>query len=375
MKPPTRFMSRRRKVIRHILAGALVTAVVASASAATWRIAGPYPSGTWASLDATDRAMFTELSAQYERAAADPAQVWTEDFHYEDQPFLLLRTTKAQSIDWKYAFLVNMSDVVDTSSMRRVSLPNMPLLDDVRVSKAFSFTEPWLHLPANFTDAEFNGTPVIAFKFHPGMFNIDGSEEKDFRHFSAHENFHLAVQGIDPTAADSWKYDDAGYLDPVPTSSEHERLLRAELVALDQAREATDVAAARTAAADAVRLRLLRQETWPELSKQDGIETIEGTATYFEAKINGDDALVGAPSLIAVIDHFGDSVLGRDLYYWTGSSIAVTLDTLQPGWKDSLSSSAASGNGPTLFEMLRQATGVMEAPPAIAVDDLVNAYT
>lgn len=366
--------SSRWAALRRVFLVVLVAGLVATAGAVTWRVAGPSPDGTWASLDATDRAMLTELSAQYDRAAADPAGVWTADFHYEEQPFLLLRTSKSKSARWQYAFLVNMSDVVDTSGMRRVVLPDMPLLDDVYVSKTFGLTAPLLHLPANFTDLEFDGTSLSAFKFHPAMFDPEAPTNDDFRHFSAHEHFHVAVQGVDPEAEASWKYDDAGYLDDVPSSPEHDRLLRAELAALDQARAAVDESSARSAAADAVRLRLARQEAWPTLRKQDGIETIEGVATYFEAKVNGDDVLVGQQSLVDAVDHFGDSVLGRDLYYWTGASIGGTLDVLRPGWKDELSASGASGAGPTLFDMLRQSTDVAEVPPAGALDALVAAW-
>lgn len=375
MQLTSRPHARRRTIVRRVLCGALLATLVAAGGAVTWRIAGPYPSGTWASLDATDRAMFTELSAQYERSAANPGQVWTDDFHYEDQPFLLLRTRKAQSLDWQYAFLINMSDVVDTSGMRKVSLPNMPLLDDVYVSKTFGLEMPWLHLPANFTDVQFDGTSLEAFKVHAGMFDTEAASNADFRHFSAHEHFHLAVQGIDPEAIASWKYDDGGYLDSVPTSDEHERLLRAELAALDQAREATDASFARAAATDAVRLRLARQDTWPGLVKQDGIETIEGTATYFETKINGDESPTGAFSLVDVMDRFGERILDRDLYYFTGACLGETLDELRPGWKSELNASAASGDGPTLFKMLQETTGVTEAPSQNLINELVNTYS
>lgn len=319
--------------------------------------------------------MFKELSAQYERSAAHPEQVWTEDFHYEKQPFLILRTAKAKSAEWRYAFLVNMGSVVDTSGMSKVELPGMPLLDDVRVSKTFGLTAPWLHFPANFTDIELNGTTLEAFKFHPGMFDEKAPGNADFRHLSAHEHFHVVVQGIDPEAKSSWKYDDAGYLDQVPTSRAHDRLLRAELAALDEARGATDPARARAAASDAVRLRLARQSTWPELRKQDGIETIEGTATYFENKINGGDVLRDPSSLIALLDQYGDSIVDRDLYYWTGASVGGALDSLRPGWKDELMASAASRNGPTLFDLLRDATGVTEAPSQEVLDGLVASYS
>lgn len=372
--PASRRRPRRRPVLRRVLGGALVLALVAAGGALTWRVAGPSPSGTWESLDGTDRAMFAELSAQYDTAAAQPGRVWTDDFHYEDQPFLLLRTTGPKSPGWQYAFLVNMSDVVDTSGMRAVSLPGMPLLDDVRVSKAFGLTEPLLHFPSDFTPVEIGGTSLQAFKFHPEMFDLQAPRNADFRHFSAHEHFHLAVQGVDPEAESSWKYDDGGYLDPVPASREYERLLRAELAALDQAREARDAAAAQAAASDAVRLRLARQATWPELRAQDGIETVEGAATYFEARINGEEVLDDGPSLIAVVDLNGDSILDRDLYYWTGASIGGTLDVLRPAWKSELGATAASGDGPTLFDLLRQATSVTEAPEPSVVDDLVNAY-
>ncbi|MFJ3028256.1 hypothetical protein ACIPEQ_05370 [Curtobacterium sp. NPDC087080] len=360
--------------VRTVFLALLAAGALVLTGSVTWRLAGPYPSGSWASLDDTDRTMFRQLSEEFERARQDPAGMWTEDYHYEEQPFVLLRTSGPWKLDWSYAYLVNMSDRTDVSGMRRVELPGMPLLDDVRVSKRFAFSEPWLHVKSQFGNIEVGGHRVLAFKFHPGMFGDDVPTNADFRHFAAHEHFHVAVQGIEPGDPGYWDYDDGGRLD-VPASPEHRRLLRAEMAAFTAATGTDDPTAVSRAATDAARLRLARYERWPELRQQDGIETVEGTATYFETAVNDDAATSDAPTLLDVFDEYADELVDRDLYYSSGLAVGWVLDVLAPGWRVELSERAPTDH-PTLFDLLTDALGGRpDVPSAAECDELVARYT
>jgi hypothetical protein len=347
-----------------VFAGLLAAVLVAGLGWTGWRTLGPSPRD-YASMDDVDHRMLDRLSAEFDAAAAHPSELWTADYHYEDQPMALIRDDSGKHFGntASYAVLVNMSDLVDTSRMAKITVPGAKHLDDVRVSKTYGLTDVGLWLPVEFTSAVIDGREVIQFMYDEHR--VDGVEDNgyDFDRYLMHETFHgLQGEGM-------WGFSGAGgYVEDYPSSTEQRRLLRAELTALDAARAETDPTKLADLGKQIVQLRLERQARWPQLRKLDDIEAIEGTPTYFTNQYDRirKQTDYADRSLVEILDvpdpnGYNDSWLTRDIAYDTGSAIGRMLDTLAPGWKVRIT------DGPdrqTPFAALRTAVGDPDRPSA-----------
>jgi len=350
----------------------LVLAVlVIAAGAVGWRVLGPYPTGAFADLDDVDQTMFRQLSEQFGAAAAHPDEVWTSGWRFERQPLVLLRTSRDGASQWAHAFLVNMSDHVDTSGMRPMQLDDLPHLDDVVVSKTYGLTDVWNHLPgADFDVDDVGGQPVLVMKYSDGLLRGEVPPAGyGFPTYLVHEDFHA-------TAQQDWTYPegDAPFVEGYPTSDEHLDLLRAELAAFDAAHDEASVARLSEIARDLVSLRLERERRWPQLTPQASLEKMEGTATYVEraaARIRGEAPELG--SMTAALDHLRQQGqlqgLERDVFYETGARLGTILDVLAPDWKARM-----ADEGSTPFSVLAEAVGVVAAPDAAELQVLLDGY-
>lgn len=350
-----------RSHVLPVLTALFVVAVLAASGVVAWRALGPYPSGRFAELDEVDATMLRQLSAQLDAAAAQPDAVWTDEWRFDEQPLVLLRTSGDKASQWTHAFLVNMSAHVDTSGMRPVDDSDLPRLDDVVVSRSYGLGDVDKHLPANFTVDDVDGQPVLVMKYHDALLRGEApSVHSDFPTFLVHEDFHA-------TAQRAWTYPEgeAPYIDGYPTTDEHLDLLRAELAVFDAAGAESSPARLAELARDLVAVRLERERRWPQLAPQNSLEKMEGTATYVEraaARVRGEAA---EPfSMVAALDQLREQgTLGgleRDVLYDTGARLGVLLDVVAPGWKARM-----ADEGVTPFSVLAETTG-LDAPPDAA---------
>lgn len=337
------------------------------------------PGDNFAELDELDRTMFTQLSDQHDVFRANKSQIWTSDYSYDLQPLILARSTGDRSPFWKYAYLVNMSDIVDTSDMRKVQFPEEMGLHDVYVSSTFALNEWHLWLPGNFSLINVNTRNVLAFKYNADRFADSPPEGLDFEHFILHEAFHTEQQ-VD------WKYDhgDAGYIHDYPFNDEHFQLLEVEFQILDEINNELnargDGETLQSLGADLINVRLTRYEKWPQLRESDSIEAIEGTATYVEAKYREVQEEIPAGSntfseVFAIIER-GDlpqSYLERDVFYSTGALLGLLLDEVEPTWKEQIEPHPI-GSASTPFEILQEALRVEVAPSAEDLGQILNRY-
>lgn len=360
---------RRRRIAALVVVGLLVVATTATV------LFKALPASSYQRLDRTDRTAFDQLADVFSASAALPDRLWTSDYRYDRQPLVLLRTDGAKSPLWRYAYLINMSEVVDTSGMQKVSFPDHAALRDVYVSNTFGLATPGLWMPGDFTWLDVGGIEVLGFKFHDGMLGDDPPAGLPFATFAMHEAFHVGKQA-------GWRYDVDG--DPAvfdfPHTPEHRRLLAAEFAILDRVSTA-DAAEFPQLAADLAAIRAARYQTWPQVKAQDDVEAIEGTATYFERAYQRIAAPDSAEAGVTFVDWLesawdepvDDSGLTRNVYYATGAQLGLLLDRVAPSWKRDIEPSP-SGRGWTPAESLRQATGVTTAPGDAAVAEITARY-
>lgn len=326
------------------------------------------PADQFAELDEVDRTMFTQLSEQYDTFRTNASQIWNEDYRYDLQPLILVRSTGDKSPFWKYTYLINMSDIVDTSDMRPVSFPDELELGDVYVSNTFALNEFHLWLPGNFSVLSLPTGNVLAFKYNADRFADTPVGGLDFEHFSLHEAFHTQKQA-------DWEFDhgDAAYMYDYPFTDNHFDLLEVEFLIFDQINDqiATqpDIDELRRLGTDLSTIRLARYELWPQLTEGDNLEAIEGTANYVEVKYgeirnyatSGTTTFSEAFSAIKSGD-VPSSYLERDIFYSTGAVIGLLLDVVEPSWKTKIEPRPI-GSASTPFQTLQEALGV-EGPPS-----------
>jgi len=371
----TKKRSRRRKWTTALVVFALLIGTSATALA----IYRALPADDYAGLDDVDRTMFDQLAAQYEAFSTEPQKIWTETYRYDQEPLVLVRTDTDRSVVSRYTYLINMSELVDTSQMRQVSFDQYPTLTDVRVSNTFELTNFDLLLPANFTVDTIGDREVLLFKYNPAMFSDAPPDGLPFDLFSMHEAFHVNKQA-------DWTYDkDAGdRIFDYPYTDEHFRLLQAEYAILGQVETALDDAEPDRAqlnalATDLAQIREARYARWPQLSAQDNAEAIEGTAKYVERAYQITQGVRPQPlnfaSALDILwsDPDQRTTLERTAGYYTGAQLGFLLDQIRPEWKLDIEP-APQGAGMTPFASLRAATGVSEAPTDDVVDDIVNRY-
>jgi len=369
------------RVVRRVVGGALVLALVVVAGVVTWRLVGPAPD-SWEAMDDLDHEVLTQLAEQYEVTAPDPAAIWTASYRYEDQPVVLLHVARTGALDWSYAILVNMSDVVDTSGMAHVTVPDAPLLDDVVVSKRFGVGDWTAHLPGNFSTMQVDGVEVLAMRYTDELLADRPGNGQSFQAFLLHENFHVTVQGVEvaPRSGPLWQFSDGGFLADYPHTDDHRSLLRAELSVLDEMNATTDPIELRSLATDFAVLRQERLARWPQLAPTNDIEAVEGSATYVEKRydIAGDVAAKPAISFVEALDTYWDDpeqqrLWTRDLMYSTGAFLELALDRLDVDWKTAVEP-APVGSSTTPFDSLAAAVGVEGRPDPATLQAVLDRH-
>lgn len=372
----TRLTKHRR--VRRVILLALAAIVIGALGFLAWRLFAPAPS-SYDALDTTDREMLRQLSEQYDVTAAHGDAVWTEDYRYEQQPIVLLRTDGEGSPLWSHAFLVNMSEVTDTTGMAKIAVPRATHLDDVRISKTFALGEWTLHLPANFSPIEVDGREVLAFKYHEAMLQTEPTTSDGFQRFSMHENFHVTKQGIDPTTPGAWPWEAGGLIEDYPHTEAQYELLRVEARIFDRVEKETDPETLFVLATDLANVRMARYTTWPTLRLEIDLEAIEGTATYFERSFDRARGLRPEVSTFTdglerfITDPDENAVLERDYSYFTGAQLGLLLDTVAPDWQQSIEP-APSGEAATPFATLQRVTGVTVAPDETRLREIADRY-
>ncbi|WP_374460210.1 hypothetical protein [Microbacterium sp.] len=371
-------VARRRRRFAPVILGVLTVLALGIGGVIAWRLLAPTPSD-YEGLDATDKEMLTQLSEQYDVAAAHAAEIWTDAYRYEDQPLVLLRTDGEKSSFWSHAILVNMSGVTDTSGMTKLDVPGATHLDDVRISRTFAVGDALLYAPSNFGVIEVGGDDVLAFKYNQTMLDTETTTSQGFQRFSLHENFHVTKQGLDPEAPGAWPWVAGGLIPDYPHTEAQYELLRVEARIFDKVETETDPQALATLASDLATVRMARHTTWPTLELEIEVEAIEGTATYVERAFDkargltpvqttftdGLDALIDAPDQ--------QTVLERDYSYFTGAQLGLLLDRIAPDWKTQIEP-APVGSASTPFATLQRVTGVTTAPDEAQLRTIVDRY-
>lgn len=367
-----RINKRKTRRIVALVVTVLLVATVATAAA----VFRALPGDSYAGLDETDRTAFDQLTEGYSAFATQPEAIWTAEYRYDREPLVLLRTDSQKNPLWRYAYLINMSGLVDTSGMKKVSFPDNPYLDDVYVSNTFGVTEPAVWRPANFVYLTVDKVDVLAFKFHQGMLGENPPEGLPFSTFLMHEAFHVNKQA-------QWTYDadsEARVFD-FPHNSEHHELLKTEFSILDRL-TISDAAAYPQLAADLAAIRAARYQKWPQLKAQDNAEAIEGPATYLERAFRQVVPEKSPPTGTGFVEWLEkawdepeeDSGLSYGVYYGTGAQLGVLLDTIAPTWKQDIEPSPI-GKGWTPAESLRQATGVTTVPGDSVIAEISARYS
>ncbi|GAA1799505.1 hypothetical protein [Leucobacter iarius] len=344
----------------------MLSALLVLSGVVGWRLFAPLPGDSFAELDRTDRTMLEQLAAEYAATASAPEQVWTTEWRFEEQPLALLRTGGDQSAFWDYAVLVNMSDVMDTGGLPRISVPGHPELKDVVLSKRFGVTDPMNYIPGAFNWMEVDGRSVMALRYNDDLLRgRAASIVGGFQEVAIHEEFHGSAQK-------SWTYreGEAPYIEDYPLEDAQLDLLRQELAAFDAADGVTDPARLRQIGADIVSIRSERERRWPQLKPQSSLEKMEGTATYVEraaAKLRG--AAVPRVDMTDALDTLRKSGalegLERDVFYDTGARLGMMLDWVAPNWKADITSGST-----TPFDVLKEATGVRTPPTSEELSEI-----
>ncbi|MEW2008648.1 hypothetical protein AB0300_04165 [Microbacterium sp. NPDC078814] len=371
-------VARRRRRFAPVILGVLAVLALGIGGVIAWRLLAPTPSD-YEGLDATDKEMLTQLSEQYDVAAAHAAEIWTDAYRYEDQPLVLLRTDGEKSSFWSHAILVNMSGVTDTSGMTKLDVPGATHLDDVRISRTFAVGDALLYAPSNFGVIEVGGDDVLAFKYNQTMLDTETTTSQGFQRFSLHENFHVTKQGLDPEAPDAWPWVAGGLIPDYPHTEAQYELLRVEARIFDKVETETDPQALATLASDLATVRMARHTTWPTLELEIEVEAIEGTATYVERAFDKARGLTPVQTtftdgLDALIDDPDQqTVLERDYSYFTGAQLGLLLDRIAPDWKTQIEP-APVGSASTPFATLQRVTGVTTAPDEAQLRTIVDRY-
>lgn len=371
-------VARRRRRFAPVILGVLAVLALGIGGVIAWRLLAPTPSD-YEGLDATDKEMLTQLSEQYDVAAAHAAEIWTDAYRYEDQPLVLLRTDGEKSSFWSHAILVNMSGVTDTSGMTKLDVPGATHLDDVRISRTFAVGDALLYAPSNFGVIEVGGDDVLAFKYNQTMLDTETTTSQGFARFSLHENFHVTKQGLDPEAPGAWPWVAGGLIPDYPHTEAQYELLRVEARIFDKVETETDPQALATLASDLATVRMARHTTWPTLELEIELEAIEGTATYVERAFDKARGLTPVQTtftdgLDALIDDPDQqTVLERDYSYFTGAQLGLLLDRIAPDWKTQIEP-APVGSASTPFATLQRVTGVTTAPDEAQLRTIVDRY-
>lgn len=371
-------VARRRRRFAPVILGVLAVLALGIGGVIAWRLLAPTPSD-YEGLDATDKEMLTQLSEQYDVAAAHAAEIWTDAYRYEDQPLVLLRTDGEKSSFWSHAILVNMSGVTDTSGMTKLDVPGATHLDDVRISRTFAVGNALLYAPSNFGVIEVGGDDVLAFKYNQTMLDTEITTSQGFQRFSLHENFHVTKQGLDPEAPGAWPWEAGGAIPDYPHTGAQYELLRVEARIFDRIESETDPQALATLASDLATVRMARYTTWPTLKAEIELEAIEGTATYVERAFDRARGLTPVQStftdgLDALFDDpEQQTVLERDYSYFTGAQLGLLLDRIAPDWKTQIEP-APVGSASTPFATLQRVTGVTTAPDEAQLRTIVDRY-
>ncbi|MCM6773922.1 hypothetical protein NDR87_10615 [Nocardia sp. CDC159] len=372
---PPRKTGRKRRW-PYVLTACGVTVVLVAAT--VWFVILRNPGSTYAELDATDKAMFDQLTRQYEAFATQPDKLWDNDYRYDKKPLILVRARKDRGIVWRYLYLVNVSGIIDTSGYRKIDFPGNAHLRDVHATKTLGPSSLALLFPANFTSLDLNGTEVLAFKYHPGMVDPDRDPLMSFPYFSMHEAFHYYKQA-------NWTFDRNGrstHVQDYPYDPDHMSLLRTEFALLDRLGAEPDPAVFTTMARDLAAIRAARYHRWPQLVPQDNAEAIEGSARYLERRYsdliggkvglltNRDGASTTFTAVLTWIEQnpSRNTLLERTLAYETGAQLGYILDRLEPRWKK-LMDPAPIGEHLTQHDILNRHFGIT-APPAD--DELVR---
>lgn len=371
-----------RRLRRGWIALIVVVILVATGAAVLWFGVKKLPGTHYAELDETDQRMFTSLSSLYEQFQADPAAIWSADYRFDEQPLTLIRRDEVGGVIWHYAYLVNMSDVIDTAGMQKVDLPDGSLPDDVRVTKTLGTASLPFWAPFNFTIETLGETPVLTFKYSADILDGAGDPSLEFGTFLLHEAFHVGTQ-------QEWTYDRGAEGDRIfdyPTSSEQLALLRTEFAILDSTTGVTDPARMEIAAHDLAQIRIARYEKWPELRVQDNTEAIEGTARYVERRMSdlthGDINILttksgGTATFVSVLDYIEETeqfeILERDIAYETGAQLGYMLDVIEPTWKQKIEP-APAGEGLTPFQTLQRRVSVETAPTPQEILEIQSRY-
>ena len=371
-------VARRRRRFAPVILGVLAVLALGIGGVIAWRLLAPTPSD-YEGLDATDKEMLTQLSEQYDVAAAHAAEIWTDAYRYEDQPLVLLRTDGEKSSFWSHAILVNMSGVTDTSGMTKLDVPGATHLDDVRISRTFAVGDALLYAPSNFGVIEVGGDDVLAFKYNQTMLDTETTTSQGFARFSLHENFHVTKQGLDPEAPGAWPWVAGGLIPDYPHTEAQYELLRVEARIFDRVESETDPQALATLASDLATVRMARYTTWPTLKAEIELEAIEGTATYVERAFDRARGLTPVQStftdgLDALFDDpEQQTVLGRDYSYFPRAQLGLLLDRIAPDWKTQIEP-APVGSASTPFATLQRVTGVTTAPDEAQLRTIVDRY-